>query len=50
MYPKKGAFWVGAMINFDRPDHCHDRLNWNKRSGVRHKYINKLGLSCAKFS
>ena len=34
MYPKKRAFWVGTMINFHRPDHCHDCINWNKRSGV----------------
>ena len=33
------AFWVSAMINFDRPDHCHDRFNWNKSSGVKHKYF-----------
>ena len=24
MYPKKRAFWIGTMINFDRPDLCHD--------------------------
>ena len=40
MYPKKRASWVGIMINFDRPDHCHDHLNWIERSGVKHKYIN----------
>ena len=40
MYPKNRAFWVSVMINFDRPDHCHDQLNWIERSGVKHKYIN----------
>jgi hypothetical protein len=25
-------FWIKIMISFDRPDHCHDPFNWNKRS------------------
>ena len=39
MYPKKRAFWLRNMINFDCPDHCHDPFNWNKRSGAKPKYI-----------
>ena len=33
MTPKRTPFWIKILISFDRPDHCNDPFNWNKRSG-----------------